>query len=409
MLLPMQRSTSSSGRIVEAPAMVYEWRCALQSGDVMEVCVRAQTPMTLLGSVVTLAIVLLGIYFVERTPDPHFARRIVAIGDLHGDYDHALAILRHTDIIGTNTTDWIAGKDILVNTGDTVDRGNDTVKVYQLFQSLREQSAKMGGQVITLLGNHEMMNAMHDWSYVAPGDIESFGGAEARRKAISTDGWLGKEWLHHYNVTASVRLLPKEACKYGPMDAAVFVHGGITPEWAAIGTDTINALGHSLLSKALADPNSSGALPANTTDEERSLWERSGPFRYRGYALEKNETACPTIKTALDTLGYDHMVMGHTPQMDGIVKRCNGTGILIDTGISSVYGGKQSALVFESELGAGWTQSNDGSKVYDRYWAAYHRISAHQLGEPARVLNRVYYVHPWKKPADQGLRSWFGL
>ena len=65
----------------------------------MEVCARAQAPMTLLGSVVTLAIVLLGIYVVERTPSPNFARRIVAIGDLHGDYDRALAILRHTDII----------------------------------------------------------------------------------------------------------------------------------------------------------------------------------------------------------------------------------------------------------------------------------------------------------------------
>jgi hypothetical protein len=43
--------------------------------------------------------------------------------------------------------------------------------------------------------DHEIMNAIGDWRYVTPDDIKTFGGSRARQEALSSDGWLGKEWL----------------------------------------------------------------------------------------------------------------------------------------------------------------------------------------------------------------------
>lgn len=38
-----------------------------------------------------------------------------------------------------------------------------------------------------------------------------------------------------------------------------------------------------------------------------------------------------------DRLGVRRLVMGHTPNFEGMVSRCNGTILLIDTGISPAY------------------------------------------------------------------------
>jgi len=298
-------------------------------------------------------------------------RRLVAVADLHGDYEHALNVLEMANIIDASdearlpdgTPRWIAGHDSLVSTGDIVDRGPDTIKLYRMFQSLRRQAAAQDppGFVVNLLGNHEVMNALKDWRYVTAPDLATFGGPAARRKAMSADGWIGQEWLTHYNITASLDLLPAEFLPDGyVIPRASFVHGGITPEYAAGGDrsrrdgaiERINTIGRNFMRRALSNANPDGHLPPGTTQEEQALYSADGPLWYRGYATDdSDDEVCARAEQASHALGVDFLVMGHTPNFDGFVVRCPQAKILlIDTGISRAYGGEQSALVFDTEL-----------------------------------------------------------
>jgi 3',5'-cyclic AMP phosphodiesterase CpdA len=83
--------------------------------------------------------------------------RIVAVGDLHGDFSAWRAILRAARL-ANDTGRWIGGDAVVVQTGDVVDRGPDSLKIIQDLMRLRREAPKAKGQVIALVGNHEAMN-----------------------------------------------------------------------------------------------------------------------------------------------------------------------------------------------------------------------------------------------------------
>lgn len=71
---------------------------------------------------------------VSNEPPSRFKRRIVAIGDLHGDLPHAVRVLRLAELIDMRNK-WIGKKTVLVQTGDIVDRGRDTIALYEVCRS----------------------------------------------------------------------------------------------------------------------------------------------------------------------------------------------------------------------------------------------------------------------------------
>lgn len=115
-------------------------------------------------------------------PRPRFTRRIVAVGDIHGDIYNAGRVLQMAGVVDEDGN-WSGNVDVFVQTGDIVDRynmflavfpnwltiyirGDDTIELFQWMEDLRAQAHGMGGEVITLLGNHEWMNAIgecHTW------------------------------------------------------------------------------------------------------------------------------------------------------------------------------------------------------------------------------------------------------
>lgn len=97
-----------------------------------------------------------GFHFEEVRTVPAWTPSLFAIADIHGDYDRAHAALQHAGVVDS-TGLWRAGNATLVQTGDIVDRGPDTQKLYHWMRNLTQQASQAGGKVVKLWGNHEYM------------------------------------------------------------------------------------------------------------------------------------------------------------------------------------------------------------------------------------------------------------
>ncbi|OLF09329.1 serine/threonine protein phosphatase [Actinophytocola xinjiangensis] len=83
-------------------------------------------------------------------------RSTFVVGDVHGHLDELLAALADAGLVDEETT-WSGGGTHLWFLGDFVDRGPDGIGVIDLVMRLSEEARAAGGQVQTLLGNHEIL------------------------------------------------------------------------------------------------------------------------------------------------------------------------------------------------------------------------------------------------------------
>src|SRR4030043_1018292 len=83
--------------------------------------------------------------------------KIIVIGDLHGDYEAFIRILKGTEVIDRDLH-WAAGKAHFVQPGDIMDRGIDARKILDDLMRLEKEAEAAGGMVHVLLGNHEELN-----------------------------------------------------------------------------------------------------------------------------------------------------------------------------------------------------------------------------------------------------------
>jgi hypothetical protein len=105
-------------------------------------------------------------------------KRIIVIGDVHGDIRRFKNILVHANIIN-NDLEWIAEppETIIIQLGDQIDSLNRTttedwevLKDYEMIyftDNLNLIARAKGGYCISLIGNHELMNVIGDFSYVS--------------------------------------------------------------------------------------------------------------------------------------------------------------------------------------------------------------------------------------------------
>ncbi|MBT5724208.1 MAG: protein-tyrosine-phosphatase, partial [Gammaproteobacteria bacterium] len=98
--------------------------------------------------------------------------RIVAVGDLHGDYDQYIKVLTTNGLVDEQLR-WQGGKTHFVQLGDVVDRGPDSLRIIRHLMKLEKEAKKKGGRVHVLIGNHEVMNIQNDLRYVHPGEYSA--------------------------------------------------------------------------------------------------------------------------------------------------------------------------------------------------------------------------------------------
>eukprot|EP00879_Flechtneria_rotunda_P024719 GHRR01026225.1.p1 GENE.GHRR01026225.1~~GHRR01026225.1.p1 ORF type:complete len:242 (+),score=100.16 GHRR01026225.1:164-889(+) len=112
----------------------------------------------------------------QPAPLPSFrlpaAKRLVAIGDLHGDLDKAMRAFKLAGLVDDQGA-WIGGDTVCVQVGDILDRGDQELKILFILERLQRQAAAAGGALHVLNGNHETMNVGGNFRYATAGaDIE---------------------------------------------------------------------------------------------------------------------------------------------------------------------------------------------------------------------------------------------
>ena len=278
--------------------------------------------------------------------------RVVAVGDVHGDYGQLVAVLKSANLID-DSGNWTGGKTHLVQTGDVLDRGSESRKCMDLLMRLEPQAAAAGGAVHALIGNHEAMNIYGDLRYVAPAEFAAYRDEnseqvrdEAFRKENPSDDrahWDTQHPLGYFEHRAQLSANGTYGKWILGHDAAIkindtlFVHAGISPKFASA---KINDINRRVRAELESPEKLNGGI---VTDVEGPLW-------YRGMAKGDEEELARHVDKVLKNFGVSRIVVGHTYANAAITPRFNDKVILIDIGLSRVYDniGKVGCLVLEN-------------------------------------------------------------
>jgi len=285
--------------------------------------------------------------------------RIVAIGDLHGDYDNYIATLKAAGLIDKKGK-WSGGKTHFVQTGDIPDRGPDTQKIIEHIRKLGKQAKKKGGRVHNLIGNHEAMNVYGDLRYVHEGEFEAFvtrNSTALRDRVFEINlqnlqandpeafaavpenfreewnlkhplGWVEhrQAWDPAWNPEGEFSNWVLENKVAVRVNDAIFLHGGISGFYCQNSLDSMTDKVLNKLSKY--DPRHPGVLE-----------DEFGPLWYRGLSGVDPVALDETVDAILARHKVGHIVVGHTPTRGVIWPQYEGKVVMIDTGIAGAYGG----------------------------------------------------------------------
>jgi hypothetical protein len=209
-----------------------------------------------------------------------------------------------------------------------------------LFEKLKADAAKAGGEVLALVGNHEIMNAQLDFRYVTRGGFSTFADVpptdeHAASALAAVDGKeRGRAAAFLPGGAYAKKLADRPAI--AQLGDTVFVHGGVLPKHVRAGIDRINASARAFLR------GETKTLAPELTAEDGPLWTRM-------YSAAPSREDCAVLDEALAALGAKRMVMGHTVQKPDISPACNERAWRIDVGMSKAYGGPIEVLALEGD------------------------------------------------------------
>ena len=317
--------------------------------------------------------------------------RIVAIGDVHGDYD-ALA----KDLVDRRVIDgrgnWIAHRTHLVIAGDLIGKGDHSRLVLDLVMQLEQKAKAMGSLVHAIPGNMEAKASRGDLQSMTSRDARLFNrypvaGSDPERifeGAAGLEAFKGDsvyaQWWAHRNAIVRLRVNTDEGVK-----TLLFLHGDLGPwakkfspgminrtiraffkYWAEIGDDFRDYVSShdaaeelrarcgwvvGLKSKKYGIPRNQGplfgkGLKPEYDDAEEEFVTREGAFTAEEFdrLLDRN----PKWKS-------DYLVVGHVPTESGKIEKhpVHDRVFRIDTGISEAVEdgeGRISALVIGGRL-----------------------------------------------------------
>jgi len=342
-----------------------------------------------------------------REVAPHVwedVRRVVAIGDLHGNDRKFSQLMIGSGLVDPNMT-WAGGEDHLVVTGDFLDRGVGDRPMMDHLRRLQAESLAAGGRVHVLLGNHEVMNLFRDNRYVNEETYDSFKPDETKQdrhrawKAFSAadrttargaalqsfnrsfpPGYFGRQKSFEPEGEYGAWLLEQPVIV--KINGVVYLHGGLSEEFAALGIEGINdtvatqltrhlegrrilevegivtpvmdltdigSVGLALLERTRGPSNEARAAAKSMLEAaDNPILRTRGPLWYRGNSFEDERIEGLTVERSLELVAARAMVIAHSPTRgDQITSRFHGRLFRIDHGIGK--SDRPQALVVEGE------------------------------------------------------------
>ncbi|KAL9855587.1 Shewanella-like protein phosphatase 1 [Arabidopsis thaliana] len=301
------------------------------------------------------------------------ARRIVAVGDLHGDLGKARDALQLAGVLSSDGRDQWVGQDTYLlefnithlEVGDILDRGDDEIAILSLLRSLDDQAKANGGAVFQVNGNHETMNVEGDFRYV---DARAFDECTDfldyledyaqdwdkafRNWILSQDNGkkiggvlkpIGINGMQKGVIARSVLLRPggRLACELSRhgvilrVNNWLFCHGGLLPHHVAYGIERINREVSTWM-RSPTNYEDSPQMPfIATRGYDSVVWSRLYSRETSELEDYQIEQVNKILHDTLEAVGAKAMVVGHTPQLSGV--NCEyGCGIWrVDVGMSS--------------------------------------------------------------------------
>ncbi len=328
-------------------------------------------------------------------------RKVVVIGDLHGDYDNFEKIIKRTGLVDSHLH-WTGGDTHFVQTGDIMDRGPNAKGIMDVLMALEGEAEAAGGKVHVLIGNHEEMNiggiVFRYPDYVTLDQFRSFLPdkyrqrqerelqkrqriAEARGDRTSPEVIAEEFWNDLKNNTeAQHEYLVSFNDKYGKwllrhniiikIDDTVFVHGGISEKFSLWGLEKINER----YRKELTDIQRALVYGEPTYPSKLELaYQGDGPLWYRELATVPEPDMREEVDRILANLGAKHLVIAHTPTTavtEAKMKRFDGKVWIVDTGISKAYNNNLSALIINGGEFSVWPSSS--TTTNSAFWGGDH-------------------------------------
>ena len=291
-------------------------------------------------------------------------KRIIAIGDTHGDYEATINTLKVAKLID-DELNWVAEPQdtVVVQLGDQIDRcrpyihkcidENATIddeasdiKILKLFTDLHLKALKVGGAVYSLLGNHEVMNVQGKLSYVSKKGLDEFGQyTDFNKNTIKfKSGWEGRQFAFKAgNELAQFLACTRQSAII--IGSFLFVHAGIVP--GLLKKYNLKKKEDLVLVNKVIKLWLLGLVKENkikTLLDDHNI----SPFWPRIFGnIPPNKSSnfkdCKVLDNVFETFKIDGMIVGHTPQFftnkTGINGTCDGRLWRTDHGSSKAFAG----------------------------------------------------------------------
>jgi hypothetical protein len=268
--------------------------------------------------------------------------KIYAIGDIHGDFNAFVLVLKKAGLIDNNYH-WIGGNSHVVQVGDILDRKvRDTeftdedseFKLISLILTLQLESYSAGGGYHPVIGNHEIMNILGIFDYVSPMGFKHFKKGDLRKNMEARREYfkIGGDFCKYL------------ACGWNPIVKIgdyLFCHGGISLNISKKYTiETVNQIMRDTLYGNSSHIHTS-YFNELFLDNNSILWNRT-------YSTDlypnKEYYEASVLTNVLKNYNAKYLILGHTPDLSGIRKRFNDRVFCIDVGLSESFSKKHNKL-----------------------------------------------------------------